>query len=165
MLMLSLEQLKTSSPTSAGGLVLPRVAEEMVAGGTVTVHFSTAHESFVYEIRFGNTPTIEAIRAERRPRPPSVEQFHELAERWRQESSFMSSAREMASHPAYKAIISMGREVVPLILRELQQRPDHWFWALATITGEDPVPPESHGNVREMAGAWLLWGRERGYLP
>jgi hypothetical protein len=69
----------------------------------------------------------------------------------------------MADHPAYREIISMGKPVVPLILAELEERPDYWFAALRAITGEDPVPNEARGNVRAMTGAWLAWGRVHGY--
>jgi len=31
---------------------------------------------------------------------------------------------------AYQQIIDMGLAVIPLILRELEQRPNHWFAAL-----------------------------------
>jgi hypothetical protein len=53
--------------------------------------------------------------------------------------------------------------VVPLLLRELEREPDHWFRALYALTGANPVPEGSQGNVREMALAWLHWGRQQGY--
>lgn len=45
---------------------------------------------------------------------------------------------EMAMHPAYQRIIGLGPEVAPLLLRELERQPDHWFWALKALTGADP---------------------------
>jgi hypothetical protein len=66
-------------------------------------------------------------------------------------------------HPAYQQIIGIGPAAVPLLLRELERDVDHWFWALKAITGVDPVPPASRGKVREMAAAWLRWGRDQGY--
>jgi len=68
----------------------------------------------------------------------------------------------MTRHPAYQQIIALGPPVIPLILRELRERPDHWFWALNAITGEDPVGPED--DFDQAVEAWLRWGRERGYL-
>jgi hypothetical protein len=47
------------------------------------------------------------------------------------------------NHPAYQRIIEMGQPVMPLIFRELEREPDHWFWALQSITGENPVKLES----------------------
>lgn len=57
----------------------------------------------------------------------------------------------------------MGKPVVPLILRDLEKSPDHWFWALRAITGEDPVKPEQRGRMQQMAQAWIQWGKEYGY--
>jgi hypothetical protein len=41
---------------------------------------------------------------------------------------------------------------------------DQWFWALESITDENPVPPEAAGKVRQMAQAWIDWGRGRGLI-
>lgn len=96
--------------------------------------------------------------------PRSVRQrFEELASTWREETRLFSSTTAIAMHPAYQQIIGMGPAVIPLLLRELEQNPDHWFWALKSITGEDPVSPEQRGRRKEMAQVWLQWGKERGY--
>jgi hypothetical protein len=89
--------------------------------------------------------------------------FLQLAEQWRRETGMLSVVSKMAMHPAYQRIIGMGQPVVPLILRELEQEPDHWFWALQAISGDDPVLAEQRGHVAEMATAWLEWGRAHGY--
>jgi hypothetical protein len=91
--------------------------------------------------------------------------FRSLAEQWRRETGMFSSVSRMAMHIAYQRIIGMGARAIVPILLDLQQRPDHWFWALNAITGENPVPQESAGNLREMAKAWIQWGRRRGYVP
>lgn len=69
----------------------------------------------------------------------------------------------ISMHPAYQKIIGMGELALPLIMRELRTRPNHWFWALKAITGEDPVPPQYRGQVRKMAAAWLDWWKENKY--
>jgi hypothetical protein len=89
--------------------------------------------------------------------------FHELVATWKRERGPHSSSARLAEHPAYQQIIRMGPAVVPLLLCELERQPDHWFRALAALTNADPVPAESRGKVREMAEAWLRWGREQGY--
>lgn len=89
--------------------------------------------------------------------------FLELAEQWRRETGMMSLVTKMSMHPAYQRIIGMGQAVVPLILRELEQEPDHWFWALQAITGANPVESEQRGRLKQMAEAWIQWGRENGY--
>ena len=88
--------------------------------------------------------------------------FMELAETWRRDTSHLSSVTEMAMHPAYQQIIGLGWAAVPRILRELERRPDHWFWALKAITGIDPVPALARGRIAEMAAAWIQWGRDQG---
>ena len=92
------------------------------------------------------------------------EEFSLLADRWRRETGMLSSISRKAMHPAYQRIIGMGAGAIVPILQELQVRSDHWFWALNAITGENPVPEESAGNLRQMADAWIAWGRRRGYI-
>lgn len=96
-------------------------------------------------------------------RPQSeVERFQALVAMWQSDVRFASSVTEMVLHPAYQRIIGMGTAAVPFLLREIERRPDHWFWALTAITGADPVKPEHRGKLREMAQTWLKWGKEQG---
>jgi hypothetical protein len=78
---------------------------------------------------------------------------------WKSRKNATSSAIDLALDPAYQQIIGLGKTAVPLILRELRNEVDHWFWALRAITREDPVPPEIRGKMRSMAACWLEWGR------
>jgi hypothetical protein len=89
-------------------------------------------------------------------------EFHSLARTWRNDVTLTSSITEMVMHPAYQRIIGMGFIVLPLIFRDLENEPDHWFWALKAITGEDPVKPEDRGNLPKMAAAWLKWAKDQG---
>jgi hypothetical protein len=95
--------------------------------------------------------------------PEWEQRFADLVARWKRERGPYSSSARLAEHPAYQQIIGMGPEVIPLLLRELEREPDHWFRALHALTAADPVPAESRGKVREMAAAWLRWGRAQGY--
>lgn len=98
-------------------------------------------------------------------KPQELQQtFNELVEMWRKETGHLSSITQKIMHPAYQRIIGMGPAGLPLILRELERRPSHWFWALNSITGEDPVPPEDAGVIKKMADAWIRWGKEKGLL-
>jgi len=90
--------------------------------------------------------------------------FHELVSEWRAEVAPLSSSTARVQHPAYRAIIALGPAVVPLLLRELEQRPNHWFAALRSLTGADPVPLADRGRIRAMTEAWVTWGKEHGYL-
>ena len=90
------------------------------------------------------------------------ERFHRLATEWKEQSRFLSNAARMAMLRPYQQIIGMGPAVVPLILDELRREPDQWFWALESITAQNPVPPEAMGKVRLMAQAWVQWGEQHG---
>jgi hypothetical protein len=89
-------------------------------------------------------------------------QFSSLVESWRRDAVATSSVERMAMHPAYQRIIGLGPIALPLVLRELEERPDHWFWALRAISGEDPA--EGQDTFEGARQAWLAWGRGRGYL-
>jgi|GEM_PF-7107452 len=91
------------------------------------------------------------------------DRFIKLANQWRQETKHMSLMSDMILHPAYQQIIGMGPDAVPLILEELSREPDHWFWALRSITGDNPIQPKDRGRLKKMAEAWLGWGRQHGY--
>ena len=125
---------------------------------------SISRASSEHDVLMG--PWIEAEEHYRYPvtrRPPSdAEKFYSLAEAWRQDVRFTSSLTQMILHPTYQRIIGMGVAAVPFLLRELERKPDHWFWALHAITGADPVEPEDRGKLRKMAEVWLTWGKEQG---
>ena len=95
--------------------------------------------------------------------PDLESRFAALAAEWKANRGYSSSINKLCNHPAYQQIISMGEKAIPLLLRELEREPDHWFWALKTLTGVSPVPQESRANIKEMAHHWVNWGREHGY--
>jgi hypothetical protein len=86
--------------------------------------------------------------------------FREHVERWKEDTEHYSSLSKMIIHPSYMRIMGMGPAALPLILRELKDRPDHWFVALNAITGLDPVPAKS--TFDEAVSAWLTWGATQG---
>ncbi|BDA71005.1 hypothetical protein CAL7716_051710 [Calothrix sp. PCC 7716] len=90
--------------------------------------------------------------------------FYILANQWEVEVEGISSTATMSEHPAYQEIISMGNKIVPLLLQELKKNPLYWLLALNKITGVNPIKPEQRGKVKQMAEAWLEWGKNQGYL-
>ncbi len=91
------------------------------------------------------------------------QRFRRLAATWEAETFYLSSMEAASRHPAYQEIIRLGKPAVPLLLRDLEATHRHWFIALATITGADPIPPAGAGNIPQMAEAWLRWGKANGY--
>src|SRR6266404_32062 len=61
----------------------------------------------------------------------NIEQiFYGLAEKWKRETGGLSVISRRYAHPSYKALLDLGDQIVPMILRELKERPDWWFDAL-----------------------------------
>jgi hypothetical protein len=95
---------------------------------------------------------------------PTLEQkFERLAAIWRAETAYLSSTSALVNYPAYQEVIALGPAVVPLVLRELEQRPQHCFEALQVLTGANPMDPADRGKVQRIAEAWLRWGRANGH--
>jgi hypothetical protein len=100
-----------------------------------------------------DTPSAESVE----------ERFRKLEATWTAETGYLSSYTDIVEHPAFRAIIRLGEPVVPFMLRDLDERPQLWVWALPEITGADPVSPQEGGNIAKMTEAWLRWGRANGY--
>ena len=92
----------------------------------------------------------------------AAQRFNELCQTWREGTRGVSIVEKMVLHPAYQQIIGMGSPALPLILREMETKGGHWFWALRSITSADPVQPAQRGKVAEMRQAWLTWARGQG---
>jgi hypothetical protein len=107
----------------------------------------------VHAKQTGATEPVETIE----------EKFQRLAAVWHAKTAYVSSSGDLVAHPAFREIVGMGPAVIPLLLRELENRTGHWHRALRLITGVDPVPPADRGNIDKGAEAWLRWGKEQGY--
>lgn len=93
-----------------------------------------------------------------------IGKFEKLAAQWRKDTKFLSSITDKVLHPCYQRIIGLGPDAISIILAELRKNGGHWFWALESITGENPVLPEHRGDIKEMAHDWIEWGKRKGYL-
>lgn len=91
-------------------------------------------------------------------------EFRQLTDQWYEETRFLSSTSEIVSKETYYQIVALGRRVIPLILRELQERGGHWFLALRALTKDDPVDQQDRGNMRRMKQAWLDWGKRHNQI-
>jgi hypothetical protein len=87
--------------------------------------------------------------------------FCRLAVQWRRAVDLVPTVDQMVAHPTYDAIINLGPPVVPYLLGELVDRPDHWFRALERLTAANPA--EASQTYRAAADAWLRWAREHGF--
>ena len=110
---------------------------------------------------------MSTVPAKQTPAPPAAEtveeRFRRLEATWTTAVGHFSSPTVLCGHPAFQEIIGLGQAVVPLMLRDLKERPRLWVWALPEITGANPVPACDRGRIRKMTEAWLRWGEENGY--
>lgn len=90
--------------------------------------------------------------------------FERLATQWKKETMFLSSITDKSIHPCYQRIIGLGPDVIPLILDSLRKKGGHWYWALQSLTGENPVLPEHYGDISNMKNDWVMWGVRKGYI-
>jgi len=112
----------------------------------------------------GNVVLLSSADARRVSEDSLAARFRRLADQWRLETMAESSITRAAINPNYQQIIGMGPRAIPYILSELATKGGHWYWALRMITGEDPVPEESKGKVRQMRQHWIEWGKRHDYL-
>src|SRR5688500_13362738 len=92
--------------------------------------------------------TVEiVVREEVSPVSNGSKDFAALVAQWKAARANVSRVDKMVLLAPYQQIIGMGHQAVPLLLKELNQAPDHWFWALHAITGVNPVPEEARGSL------------------
>lgn len=108
-----------------------------------------------------NAHSLEADRS-------LAERFQVQADKWTQETQHLSSPAQMMSHPSYQAILGMAvenkQEVIRLLLLDLRQNRNEWFWALSYLTQANPIKPADAGKMDKMISAWTRWGREHNLI-
>ena len=116
---------------------------------------------------FGNDILGRAIAANL-PEPRAgreselASEFNTRAERWKRQTAVHSSLSVKFMHEDYQSIMAMGEPAIPLILRRLENSPDHWFWALKHLARKDVA--QDTNNVKDATKAWLDWGRKKHYI-
>ncbi len=91
------------------------------------------------------------------------QEFAQLLKLWHKEMGVTSSLSEMMTCPSYRNIIGMGERALRPILNQLEREgddPNHWFVALESIVGHDPIPEDAIGDTVRMAEAWLQWAED-----
>ena len=86
-----------------------------------------------------------------------IDVFYRALRQWVSETIFESNLDVILSHPSFRTIVAMGQRAVPLIVDELKRRPSLIAYALEAITGEQPYPANTRGNIRAMSDHWVLW--------
>ena len=90
--------------------------------------------------------------------------FNALANKWREETAFLSNLTGKITHPSYLEIIGMGPIALPMVLKRLEQEPAYWFAALRALSRHDPIADTDRRSFNATRAAWLAWGQSRGLL-
>ena len=90
--------------------------------------------------------------------------FKGLAKNWREATGGYSLTMRRYAHPSYQSILALEpkKDVISLILLELQQRPDRWFEALKALTKENPA--KDGKTFDETVQCWVEWGKAEKYI-
>ena len=100
-----------------------------------------------------------------KPNEGLADRFLRLSNEWKRDTGHLSLVSQIAAHPSYQSIVAMGESAIPLILRDLETEPNHWFPALSSITSEGPeIPVHERGNITAVSEAWIKWGKSKKYI-
>lgn len=92
------------------------------------------------------------------------EYFDSLKFLWLEETKFSSNVFLTTNHPAHLAIIQMGERALPFLIDDLKNNNNHWFIALNTITGVNPIQSGHAGDVEAMRNDWIQWADENNVI-
>jgi len=96
------------------------------------------------------------------------QRFQEQALKWQRETQHLSSPGQRMMHPSYQAILGMGnenpREIIRLMILDMQQHRRPWFWALSYLAQDNPVSQSDAGKTDNIVKAWVDWGKAQRLL-
>lgn len=85
------------------------------------------------------------------------EKFNFLKNKWEKETAPISSVSEIINNKNYLEILKMGEIIIPLVIKDLEETNNHWFYLLFSLTGENPVPKKNAGDMVKMTNDWVKW--------
>lgn len=92
------------------------------------------------------------------------QKFNEHYVEWKK-TKYSSQIKKILVHPSYRAIIALGKEAIPLILKSIKEDDKDVCWdpALKEITGENHANMDAT-TFEEQNIDWLRWGQRNGYV-
>lgn len=88
--------------------------------------------------------------------------FWDLVRQWEYDTRYAPSAAQILGHASVAAMIQMGPEVIPLVLKAMKDN-FHLAFVMHKLTGEWPVKDEHKGNAPAIISAWRNWANRHGY--
>ena len=89
-------------------------------------------------------------------------EFNALVAQWKEDTFACSSLTKQFGHPAYMRIMALGKQGIPLVLREMRKSQDDWFYALKFMAGEDAAKGVKDFDAAKAA--WTQWGYQHNYI-
>lgn len=83
-----------------------------------------------------------------------------LVESWQREIRHHSSTSLMRRSRYYQELRDLGAGIVPALLDLYRSNSGFLYLLLQDITGANPVPEASRGNIELIRRAWLRWGAQ-----
>ena len=86
-----------------------------------------------------------------------ITKFYHLKDMWDKDTYVESDPNVKHNNENYREIISLGKEIIPILIKDLDTSNGDWFNALRNITGVDPVIEENRGYHQKMVDDWKKW--------
>lgn len=86
--------------------------------------------------------------------------FEQLAQAWEQHREARKASSNpfaLIDHPAFEAIVKLGRPAVPKIIEKYREGSLFWGAALAKILGKTDFGDGLTGDLAETRRRWLSW--------
>ena len=65
---------------------------------------------------------------------------------------YFSLKHQSVAHPAYRALLELSSDIVPMAVEKLRRSPSRLFYLLNDLTGENPHPARIGGEGRGSRG-------------
>ena len=87
------------------------------------------------------------------------DRFENLKQQWEHDTMHRSDTESRVNHPAYREVVRMGKEVVPLIIEDIRNNGTaFWWFALLDILKEGPhIPEYARGRITLLNEMWVAW--------
>jgi len=102
-----------------------------------------------------------------------AEQYKALQDKLNFDTGHFSSVSRMVRHPAYKEIVELGKDVIPIILDEFDRYlqtdeaeafPGWWTFNVLDALSGAKLEGGRAGVLVDWVGLWVKWGEENGHL-
>ena len=70
------------------------------------------------------------------------------------EVGYQSNPNIINNNKNYKKIISFGKKIIPILVKDMNENDMDWIFALSEILNVNPIKPENNGYWNKMKEDW-----------